>query len=97
MHSAIFVAATPDDSHQERAKWGVFLSGVQSKLKDPKNPLQLAENVWLANVRQSPASLAWLVSLAENQSIKYGLLSFDDEPQWLPAGFDPKTIQVQNG
>lgn len=93
MHSALFVAQVPV---RERADRDTFLSYIIPKLKNPKDAQRLGENVWLVNFRLSPSALSWLVSSAERAGIVYGILPFADEPLWLPDGFDPNTIRVQN-
>jgi hypothetical protein len=92
MHSALFVAQLPRMPHE----WSVFLSDTGKKLKNEKHAQRLSENVWLLNFEAAPSDLSWLVSTAERLGIPYGILPFDAEPRWLPAGFDPKTIQVRN-
>lgn len=92
MHSALFIASIPEDR-----RWGPFLSFVDAKIKNDPHVRRLAENVWLVCVKESVAGLGWLVSIAESQTVSYGLLPFDDAPQWLPAAFDPKTIRDQSG
>jgi hypothetical protein len=93
MHSALFVAQMP---YQERQNWTGFLTAIDEKLKGPKSAGRLAETVWLVNFQASPSALCWLVTSAERHGIAYGIVPFADEPQWLPVGFDPMTIQVQN-
>jgi len=53
---------------------------------------RLGETVWLVNVQANPAALAALIHGAELHGLTYGILPLADVPQWLPAGFDPKTI-----
>ncbi|HEV2162395.1 MAG TPA: hypothetical protein VGR52_09220 [Stellaceae bacterium] len=91
MHSAIFVASIPDDQRI----WGNFIAYVDVKMKGATNVARLGENVWLVNVQKSPTPLAWLIALASDQNISHGLLPFEHAPEWLPGGFDPKTIQGQ--
>jgi len=93
MHSAIFVASIPERENQGQIRWSNFLGYVDVKLKNPKNYIRLAENVWLLHLKQSVAELGWLTVYAEQQAIKYGIVSFENAPEWLPGGFDPNTIQ----
>lgn len=93
MHSASFISSIP----KEHRDWSDFLAYADSKLKNEKGVRRLAENVWLLDLTQSVASLGWLVSLAEQRGIAYGTIPFADAPQWLPAGFDPNTIQDRSG
>jgi hypothetical protein len=93
MHSALFVAKIPA---QERQDWADFLAFIDQKIGADKSVIRLAENVWLTNFRGSPSALGWLSTTAERKGILYGILPFDAELQWLPVGFDPKTIQVQS-
>jgi hypothetical protein len=93
MHSAMFVAKFPEHKPED---WTHFLGAVSSILKDAKHARRLAENVWLVNFQAAPSALSWLVTTAERLDIPYGILPFDAEPQWLPVGFDPSTIQVQS-
>jgi hypothetical protein len=92
MHSALFVA----QSSGLPREWEVFLSETGKKLKDEKRARRLSETVWLLNFEEAPSDLSWLVSTAEKLGIPYGILPFDAEPRWLPAGFDPTSIQVHN-
>lgn len=89
MHSPLFVTEIPKDDD----KWRLFVDGVKHKIKNVEGVLRLGENVWLLNLQKSVASLGWLIGHAEGQGIAYGLLPFENAPQWLPGGFDPKTIQ----
>jgi hypothetical protein len=75
---------------------GRFLSETGKKLKNEKLAQRLSENVWLLNFAVAPSDLSWLVSTAEKLGIPYGILPFDAEPRWLPAGFDPTSIQVRS-
>jgi hypothetical protein len=91
MHSAMFIAQPSADE-----SWDKFSVNAGAKTEKDKNALRLAENVWLLDVRVSPASLGWLISTAERFGVSYGILQFEHEPQWLPGGFDPKTILGQS-
>jgi hypothetical protein len=93
MHSALFVAKIPEN---ERQDWAAYLGLIDQKIGKDKSATRIAENVWIVNFQTSPAALGWLVTSAERQGIPYGILPFDAEPQWLPAGFDPKTIRARN-
>lgn len=93
MHSVLFVAFIPQEPSDD---WGRFVSNVQSKIRQDKNALRLAENVWLLNLQGSVAPLGWLVAAAETTKVPYGLIPFQNAPEWLPAGFDPKTIPARN-
>lgn len=92
MHSALFVATIPP----ETGDWCQFLDDARTKLERSRGAVRLAENVWLLNFQASPAALGWLIALAEQKAIAYGVLPFEREPQWLPAGFDPETISARN-
>jgi hypothetical protein len=87
MHSAIFFAK-PISQLQT---WEEFVAHVDKKIGKDKSAVRLAENVWLLNVRESPTALGWLIGLAENAKIPYGILPFERAPEWLPASFDPRT------
>jgi len=39
--------------------------------------------------------LGWLISLAEEKALSYGILAFEKKPAWLPAGFYPDTKPAQ--
>src|SRR5438105_2978753 len=95
MHSALFVVELPD--HEQR--WQSFIAEVDRLRTQQTDPLhnmpnvaRLAENVWLLNFQMTPEPLARLVSAAVALRLSYGILQLDAAPQWLPAGFDPKTI-----
>ena len=95
MHSALFAAKVPDLPN--RQDWGRFIEAVGAKIMPGEQTTRLAENVWVVNFSESPSALSWFVASAETHGISYGILPFDAEPRWLPAGFDPKTIRAQNG
>jgi hypothetical protein len=90
MHTALFAASSVSIDLQA---WGYFVAFIDAKLKHAKNVQRLAENVWIVNVQDGFGPLAWLVSFAEDRKVPYGILPFDDEPQWLRGGIDPKAIQ----
>jgi hypothetical protein len=102
MHSAIVVIKVQIDSDPagsiNRHRWSTFITDVDALRESTPRPLgkqqgvaRLAENVWLVNFQENPAALARLVSYADQHQFPYGILQLEDEPQWLPAGFDPKT------
>lgn len=93
MHSVLFVAVMP----KERSDWQVFVTDAETKLKNAKGVKKLAENVWLLDLHASVTALGWLIALADRQGLAKGLLGFDREPEWLPAGFDPTPILGRNG
>jgi hypothetical protein len=86
MHSMLFVATISP----EKADWTSFLQNVAMKLSKQTGAARLAENVWLLDLTVSAAGLGILVQQAEMQEIPYGLLPFDEAPQWLPASYNPK-------
>ncbi len=92
MHSALFVAQLPKTSRT----WREFLMKSTVELRIYPGVSRLAENVWLVNLQENPAPFAYLVSAADALGVPYGILPFEHAPQWLPAGFDPKTIWVQS-
>ena len=92
MHSALLVATIPPETQD----WHEFVEYVGNKLLRDESCVQLAENVWLLNVEKSLAPLGWLVAMAEQKGVSYGLLAFERAPAWLPAGFDPKPIQARS-
>ena len=87
MHSVLFVAA-PSPPEED---WKTFTERVDRKIGVSEDVLRLAENVWLVRATKTLAPLAQLISDAESLGLSYGTLQFDREPEWLPAGFDPKT------
>jgi hypothetical protein len=87
MHSVIFVAELTDQK-----AWRNFSDRIKQVVTLDEHVLRLAENVWLVNLQVSPTPLGWLISVAEQQKMSYGILALDDEPQWLPADFRPKSI-----
>jgi hypothetical protein len=89
MHSALFVAKI---SGIDPMKWGDFLLQAKVGVQTFPNVSRLAENVWLVNFQESPVPLSLLVCAADAQGVLYGILPFEDVPEWLPVGFDPKTI-----
>jgi hypothetical protein len=93
MHSVLFAAKIPP----ERNDWSGFLGAAATKLKPAKGVVRLAENVWLLNLQESIAPLGWLVSLADRAGFAYGILPFQDAPEWLPAGTDPSTTLAHSG
>jgi hypothetical protein len=93
MHSVLFVAIIPP----QKQDWMTFVQEVGKKLQSAKGATRLAENVWLLDLHKNTAALGWLIACAEKLGISQGLLAFEHEPQWLPAGFDPKPIQDRSG
>jgi hypothetical protein len=92
MHSALFIAKPSRGSPD----WNGFNGALAQPLRHDEDIQRLAENVWLVSFQKSPRTLSWLVVSAERHGIAYGILPFDAEPQWLPVGFDPKTIEGQS-
>jgi len=90
MHSAIIVIEEP--SEPSPFSWDEFLRDVLPKLRRAGGATRLGEGVWLVNFQQSPVALAILVSAADRCEFGVGILPLRDEPEWLPAGFDPKPI-----
>jgi len=86
MHSALFVAIMPEGIDE----WDSFAARVKNKIKDTETFSRLAENVWLVDMTKSPGVLGYLISLAQECRLEYGILPFEREPQWLPASFGPK-------
>jgi hypothetical protein len=93
MHSVLFVAKIPT----QISDWQGFLGTIAEKQRRAKGVLRLAENVWLLDLQESVAPLAWLVSLCETGEFAYGILPFQDAPQWLPAATDPSTTLAHSG
>lgn len=93
MHSALFVAKV---ANTLPATWRTFLEKAKVGLRTYKNVLRLAENVWIVDLQKNPAPFGHLVAAADAAGVPYGILPFEYEPQWLPVGFDPKTIEGRN-
>ena len=93
MHSALFVARV---ANTLPTKWQNFLDRAKVALHTYPNVSCLAENVWVVNFQENPAPLSYLVSAADSLGVHYGILPFEHAPEWLPVGFDPKTILGQN-
>ncbi len=87
MHSVLFVAAMSD----RREAWLEFIQHAAKKTDESEAAARLAENVWLLNLQKSVGPLGWLVAMAEQANIAYGLLPFEHAPEWLPISFDPNT------
>ena len=92
MHSALFVAQIPIGG----ARWREFLMKAKVGLRTHPGVSRLAENVWLVNLQENPAPLAYFVSAADALGVPYGILPFEHAPQWLPVDFDPNTIRVRS-
>lgn len=88
MHSVLFVARIAI-AHED---WSTFLTRAKVGLRTYPNVSRLAENVWLVNLQENPAPLAYFVSAADALGVPYGILPFERAPEWLPVGFDPNTI-----
>jgi hypothetical protein len=93
MHSLMFVASIP----RQITDWNEFAASVSKKLQRDQHIARLSENAWLLDLTQGTSGLGHLIVAAETRGISYGLLPFEHKPQWLPDGFDPKTIQGQSG
>jgi len=89
MHSALFVARV---SGVLPEKWQNFLERAKAELRTYPGVSRLPENVWIVEFQENPAPLSYLVSAADALKVHYGILPFEHELQWLPVGFDPKTI-----
>jgi hypothetical protein len=89
MHSAIVVVRMPLDAYPGRQQWQTFCAAVAS-LDTNDAAKRLGENVWQIAFQKNPGALALLVYSCDRHGLSYGILPFDAEPQWLPAGFDPK-------
>jgi hypothetical protein len=93
MHNVLFVA-TPRDRFAD--DWQEFTVLAANKTVRDKKAVRLAENVWLLDVTENPASLGWLIATADSKGVSYGLLPFERAPERLPGGFDPKTTLARN-
>jgi hypothetical protein len=91
MHSVLFVARIG-----EVDAWQKFVSFVLPKVRQAKGVMRLGENVWLVNLRENVTVLGYLIAYAEERQIPYGILPFEHEPQWLPAGLNPSTTLVRS-
>jgi len=89
MRSAVIVVKIPE----QRRDWRRFTGDVTARTEIDENVVRLGRNVWLVDVHRSPAGLGWLISLCEQHNVSYGILPLADQPQWLPVGFDPKSIR----
>ena len=88
MHSVLFVATITSQG----SEWEGFIRKVEPKLAKCEGVERLAENIWLLDLQKSVASLAWLVTGAEDRgTVAYRILPFEHAPEWLPVGSDPKT------
>jgi hypothetical protein len=86
MNSVLFVARI-DPTAPARHDWADFSAQAAEKIKPDQGAIRLAENVWLLNLEKSVSALGWLISLAEDKSLSYGLLPFEKKPVWLPVDF----------
>jgi hypothetical protein len=73
------------------------IRATAAPLDAQKGVQRLAENVWLLNFQEHPETLAALIDAAVRHQLPYGILQLDPAPQWLPASFDPMTIQDRSG
>jgi len=93
LNHALFVVSIPN----AESEWAGFLQSVNPKIQPHlEYVLRISENVWFLNTRASVSPLGWLIANAENRGFSYGILPFEGEPEWLPGGFDPSTIQGRN-
>ena len=91
MKYALFAISQPDDP----TAWRQFVEILDLRLKEhEKRIARPAETVWLVDNQAAPAALAWLIVTAESRKISYAIASFDSAPEWLLAGFDPRTNQA---
>jgi hypothetical protein len=96
MHSVLFVASIPEDVSR-RHDWAEFVTRANRHIQTSTDAVPLAENVWLLNLEQDIAPLGWLISIASEKKLAFGILPFEHKPQWLPAGFYPETMAAQSG
>ena len=92
MHSALFVAKLTETSRD----WATFLMKAKVGLRTYPGVSRLAENVWLVNLQETPAPLAYLVSAADGLGVPYGILPFEHaclngfRPVLIPRPFGSK-------
>lgn len=101
MHSALFVAEIPEENWVTNAPaahpiWSAFTDAITVRIAENTDVQRLAENVWLVDTTKAISSLAWLISIAENQKIAHRILSIAEPPVWLPVGSCPKTTPGHN-
>jgi hypothetical protein len=89
MHSVLFVASIDQENRDD---WHTFSGMINMKLPQTKGIMRLAENVWLLDLTVSIDGFGLLVHQAKVGKIRYGILPFDEEPRWLPDGYNPKPI-----
>jgi hypothetical protein len=91
LHSALFVVTA-----EKSKRWNDFLGQLGGELERIGGFARIAENVWLLDLTASPDALGVLIYQAQANLLPYGILPFDEAPQWLPASFCPKTIPARS-
>ncbi len=90
MHHVLFAVPRPMDVQV----WARFAQAIEDKIRPYENYIhKLAESVWLVDNKAEPRALAWLIATAENHKFGYAIAAFDNAPEWLRVGFDPRTSQ----
>lgn len=91
MRYVLFAVPRPIGVAQD---WQQFSDNVDARLEPHKqHVVRIADTVWMVDNQGAPAALAWLIATAEARKVAYTTAAFDTAPEWLPAGFDPRTSQ----
>lgn len=91
MHSVMFVATVGPTAQA----WDEFVAFVDNSVKTTEHVIRLSENIWLLHLAKSKiatAALGTLIYRADAKGVSYGILPFEHAPEWLPGGFDPKSM-----
>jgi hypothetical protein len=91
-HSVLIVTEKPDEQEGERYKqWLAFLNGIAGTIKKAKRIEILAENVFLIALDYGMSTSTELLFRAQENHLKYKVLFFEEEPQWIRStAVDPK-------
>ncbi len=73
-------------------EWESFVQNAVQNARKIPGITRLAENVWLVDLMQSVDGFAVLAGFAQRHRIPYGILSFAEPPQWLPASYNPRAL-----
>jgi hypothetical protein len=84
LHSVLIVTEKPDAQEGERYKqWLAFSNGIANTIKKARKIEILAENVFLIALDYGMSTSTEILFRAQENRLKYKVLFFEKEPQWI--------------